>query len=190
MLLLTLHVGVQQAHVALAASPEHIALSAELDSGVDSGLDLEHRACCDVEVGVGGSAVHVALVAEYVCSTPQELDTGLGLLLLRVLYDSLHVGLVLLGSGGLVDKVYIMEAVVLETDLLHDLEACVHLVLGPLESGSALVPGEGLGAAAELVAALGAEGVPPCQGELQPVLHLLAGYDLLGVIVMKCKRVL
>ena len=64
------------------------------------------------------------------------------LLLLRVLYDSLHVGLVLLGSGGLVDKVYIMEAVVLETDLLHDLEACVHLVLGPLESGSALVPGK------------------------------------------------
>ena len=190
MLLLALHIGVEEAHIALTSTPEHVAVTAELDGGVDGVLDLQHCACSHVEIRVGGCTVHIALVAEYIGCTPEKLDAGLGLLLLCVSNDLLEVCLVLLRARGLVNEVGVVEAVVLDAELLHDLEACIHLVLCPFDCSCTLVPREGLGAAAELVCALSAEGVPPGHGELEPVLHLLAGNYLLRIVITECKRVL
>ena len=142
MLLLTLHVGVEEAHVALAAAPEDVALAAELDGGVHGVLDLDHGAGCDVEIRVGGGAVHVALVTEDVGGAPKELDAGLGLLLLEVSDDLLEIGLILLDGGGLVDEVYIVEAIVSDTELLHDLETGVDFLLGLCNGIRSFVPGE------------------------------------------------
>ena len=96
MLLLPLLVGVEQAHITLATAPEHIVLSSELDAGVDGVLDLDNGACYYVEVRVGGCAVHVALVAEYVGGRPEKLDSGLLHLHLEVIGDSCKISLVLL----------------------------------------------------------------------------------------------
>ena len=59
MFFFTLLIGVEQAHIAFAAAPEYIIRTAESDSCVDSVLDLHACAGYNVEVGVGGCAVHV-----------------------------------------------------------------------------------------------------------------------------------
>ncbi len=96
MLLLTLLVGVEQAHVAFASAPEHVVAAAELYRGVDGVLDLHRRACHHVEVRVGGGAVHVAPVAEHVCRAPEVLDVRALHLALDVCHDLLDVFLVFL----------------------------------------------------------------------------------------------
>ena len=68
MLFLALLIGVQEAHVTFATAPEYIVLSTQLDAGIDSVLNLHDSAGHYVEVRVGRSTVHVALVAEYVGS--------------------------------------------------------------------------------------------------------------------------
>ena len=189
-LLLALHVGVQQRHVALTAAPEDVAVAAQLDGGVNGVLDLQHGAGGGVEVGVGRGAVHVAGVAEDVGRAPQQAETRFGLFLLDVGDDFLQVLLVLLGGCRFVNQVDVVETEVLDAHLLHEFEAGIDLVAGTLHGRCTLVPGELLGAAAELVAAFGAEGVPPRHRETEPILHLAAAYDALGVIVMECERIL
>ena len=173
-LFFALLVGVEDAHVAFAASPEHIVGTAQLYCGVDGVLNLYGGAGHYVEVGIGGGSVHVAGVAEYVGGAPEILDACLGHLLLEVGHDFLHVGLVFLDGGGLAHKVYVVEAEILYAEFLHDFEACVGFVLRCLHGIGGGVPGELLCAAAELVAAFGAQCVPPCHGKLEPVFHFLA----------------
>ena len=83
-----------------------------------------------------------------------------------------------------------MEAEIRNTQLLHDLEACVSLLLGNSYGIGAVVPREGLGAATELVAAFCAESVPPSHCETQPILHGLAHDHFVLVIVVEGHRVL
>ena len=188
--LLALHLGVQEGVVAFTAAPEHVSGAAELDGGVERILDLQGRAGDDVELRVGGGAVHVALVAEHVGRAPQVLDAGLLLLLQEVVGDVLHAGLVLLHVLGVLDQVDVMEAVVADAQLLHDLEAGVGLGLGAAVGALALVPLVGAGLAAERVAGRLAQGVPPGHRELEPVLHGLAHDHAVRVIIMESKGIL
>ena len=191
MLLLTLLVGVEQAHVAFTSAPEHVVLSAELDGGVDGVLDLHNGTGHNVEVGIGRGTVHIALVAEDVGCAPEVLDVGVLLHLLQsVVGDSLHASLILLNGSTLLNEVYIMEAEVLDAQLVHDLEAGVHLVLGTLHSVIGLVPLVAAGLTAKGVTAGLSQGVPPCHGELEPVLHLLTHHHALGLVVVECHHVL
>ena len=189
-LLFALHVGVEQRHVAFAAAPEDVVLAAQFDRGVDGVLDLQHGAGRGVEVGVGRCAVHVAGVAEDIGRAPQQFDAGFGLFLLGVGYDLPEVLFVLFGRRGFVHEVYVVETIVLDADLPHEFETRVHLGFRALDRTCGLVPREGFGAAAELVAAFGAEGVPPRHRETEPILHLAAFHDFFGVIVTESHRVL
>ena len=190
MLFLAFLVGVEEAHVPFASAPEDVVLGAEFDAGVDGVLDLHDGACDDVEVGVGGSAVHVAFVAEDVGCGPQQPDACLLHLLLEVVGDLVEVGLVFLDAVAFADEVDIVEAEVGDAQLLHEFESGVGFVLGYLEDVGAFIPREGLGDASELVVAFSAEGVPPCHGESQPVFHGFAHDHFFGVIVMEGHRVL
>ena len=143
-----------------------------------------------VEIGIGGGAIHVALVAEYICGTPKVLDVGTLHLLQGIVGDSFHASFIFLDGIALVNEVNVVEAEVLNAQFLHDLEASVHLVLGALYGILCLVPLIGASLATELVGRSLAQRVPPCHGELQPIFHLLAHYDLLGVIIVECHRVL
>ena len=164
--LLTFLVGVEQAHVSLATAPEDVVRSAQLDGGVNGVLDLHGGMGYDVEVGIRGGAVHVALVAEDIGRPPQQFDARLLLFLFQVGYDFLQIGFVFLDGVGLGTEVHVVEAIVLDAHLLHELKARVHLVLGSLHGISRVVPRESLRAAAELVATFGAQRVPPGHGEL------------------------
>src|SRR5690606_11908443 len=60
MLLLTLHVCVQQAHVAFSSTPEHIVLTVQCNGSVQSVLYLCGTMCQHVEVRICSGSVHVA----------------------------------------------------------------------------------------------------------------------------------
>ena len=183
MVLFSLLVGVEQAHVAFAAAPEHVVAAAEGYRGIDGTLDLYGCAGHYVEVGIGGCAVHVAAVAEHVGRAPEVLYARLGHQSLEVFGDFGHTALVFVDVGRVADEVHVVEAEILDAELLHDFEAGVSLLLGDCHGVLALVPGELLRSSAELVAALGAQCVPPCHGEFQPFLHGLAQHYALSVIV-------
>ncbi len=189
MLLLTLLICVEQAHVAFTTTPEHVVLTAECDSGVDSILDLNGSTCNNVEVRISGSTIHIACVAEYVGCTPEILDAGLSHFLFEICCDLVHAVLVILDVGKVADKVSVVEAEIFHTKFLHDLEACVSTLLCSCHHVGSLVPGELLCAATELVATLCAKSVPPSHGEFQPFLHRFAEHDTLCVIVAESHRV-
>ena len=65
-ILLTLHVGVQQAHIALTATPEDVVLSTQRDTSVDGVLDLRSGASHSGEIGIRSGTIHVTLVAKHV----------------------------------------------------------------------------------------------------------------------------
>ena len=149
--LLPLHLGVEQAHVAFASSPEYIVGAAELDGGVYGVLDLYGCACHHIEVRVGCRSVHVAFVAEYVGGAPEELDVAAFHLFEGIVGDGRHSRFVFRYVGAFIDEVDVVEAEVLDAEFLHDFESCVHLVLGALEGVRRLIPGVTAGLAAELV---------------------------------------
>ncbi len=187
--LFTLLVGVEEAHIAFAAAPEYVVAAAERDGGVDGVLDLYGCACHNVEVGIGGGAVHVAAVAEYVGCAPQVLDAGRGHLFLQVSNDFFHAGFIVVYVAEVADKVGVVEAEVFDAEFLHHLEAGVGFLLGYGHGVGAFVPWELLGACAKLVASFGAQCVPPCHCEFEPFLHGLAEDDTLGVVVAVCEGI-
>ena len=190
-LLLTLLVGVQQTHVAFTSTPEYIVGTTQLDGSVNSVLDLNDSASYYVEVGVGRSTISIALVTEYVCGTPEQLDVGELLhLLLSVVSDSLHASLILLNGVTLFYEVNIVEAEVLDTQFIHDLEASIHLILSALNSVTCLVPLIRTGLTTELVCRSATQCVPPSHCELQPILHLLSHHDLLRLVVVESHYIL
>ena len=140
-LLLSLLVGVQQAHVTLTTTPEHIVGTTELNGSIDRILNLNDSTSYDVEVRVGRSTVGITLVTKDISGTPKQFDVGELLhLLLSIVGDGLHALFILSDGGSLLNEVYIVEAEVLNTQLIHDLEASVHLILGPLNRAFSLVP--------------------------------------------------
>ena len=64
--LFTLLVGVEQAHISLATAPEYVVFSTESNAGIDSVLDLNDSASYNVEIRIGRSSVHIALVTKNV----------------------------------------------------------------------------------------------------------------------------
>src|SRR5690606_14888121 len=90
MFLFTLHVGVQQRHVAFPSAPKHIVGSTEGYRSVDGILYLGGCVAHDIKVWICGSAIHVARVSEQVCRSPKQLHAGGFLFLLCVVYNLLQ----------------------------------------------------------------------------------------------------
>ena len=70
-LLLSLHVGIQQGHVALATTPEDVVFTAQLNGGIECVFDLRPSKCQHIKIGVGGGTIHVARIAKHIRRTPQ-----------------------------------------------------------------------------------------------------------------------
>ncbi len=190
MVFLSLHLSVEKTHVALAASPEDVIRSSKLDSRINGVLDLHSSTGDNIEVRIGGGTVHIPSVTKHIGGSPKKLDVGTLHLLKSIVGDGLHAGFIFINSRSLVNKIHIVEAEVLDAQLVHDLEASVHLVLCPLDRIRSLVPLVVSGLATELVTARLTECVPPSHGEFEPILHLLSEDYSLRVIIMKRQRVL
>ena len=190
-LLLALHLGVPQVLVAFTAAPEHVVLGTKALGDLQGVLQLAAGVRVNVGERGGGGAGDEARVGEQGGGVPQQLDAG-GLHVLFDLVDDLVQVLVGLAQGvAFRSDVAIMEAEVLDAELLEELEGVVDLGQSlVLRIGILAVPRALGGAGAERVDQLLVEGVPPCDAETQPVLHLLAGNDLVGIVVMESKTLL
>ena len=190
-LLLELHVGVEQGLIAFPAAPEHIAPAAQLDGDVQGLLDLS-RGEAEYVGGVGGAgAVHEPGIAEHIGSAPQALDIGALHLLENVIGDFVQPLVGYLDVVGFGNQVHVMEAEILDADLFHELKAGVHLGPGVVH-GALFRSTEGFvdGVTAEHVGSACAQIVPPGHGKGQMLAHLLAEDHTVGVIVFEGQRIL
>ena len=84
-----------------------------------------------------------------------------------------------------------MEAVILNAELFHELDACINLGFCMFHSSfgsgaESLVSST----SAEHVCAVGAKVMPPCHGEGEMFTHLLAENYAVCIIILECERVL
>ena len=188
-LLFTLHIGVQEAHITLATTPEDIVGTAQLDGSIDGILNLHNGTGYNIEVGIGACAIHVALVTKDVGCAPKQLDTSLGLLLLQIGDNLLQVFLVLLNGSCFSNEVNVVEAIVVDAELLHDFEAGIGLVFSCFNGIFGFVPWECLRARTKLVASFCTKGVPPAHSKFEPIAHLFAHDHFVTVIVAISQRI-
>ena len=175
------HVGVDEGIVALAAAPEDVAGSAQLDGGVNACLDLTGGDGVHVGGGGGSRARHEHLVTEHIGGDPQGLDARSVLLLQQVVGHDLQIPHGLGQSLTLGSHVHVVEAVELDTQLLHEVEGEVHL--GLVHLNARLTEGLVHGVAAEHISARGIAGVPPAHSEAEMLVHGLAVDDAVLVVV-------
>ena len=128
-------------------------------------------------------------MAEHIGCAPKKLDVSAAHLFQSIVGYGFHISLVLVYIICRLDKVHIMEAEILNTELLHYLESGIHLVLCTLHGIVCLVPFIRACAATKLVARCIAKCMPPSHCVLQPIL-LLSHYHLFGLIVVECHYVL
>ena len=183
------HVGVQQGFIALTAAPEYIALTAQLYSGINGTLDLCSSICENVCTGRSACTVHITRVIEALCGAPQQLLAGSVLLFLAQVNDDSQLFVGFAQTAVFRREISVVEAVVVNAQLVHDLESSFYLCLctcSDIITAPCLVGG----AAAEHVCAVTAHSVPPGQCELQLFPHGLAGDNLVRIIKLECQRIL
>ena len=187
--LLKLHVGVQQRFIAFTTAPEHVASAAELDGQLQSLLDLCRRKAVNVHRVGAARAAHEAGVGEHICRTPQALDVGALHFFKDVIGDLVKATVGLLDVISLGYKVDVVEAEVLDAELLHKLKARIHLCLGVCHRAFFGVEALVGGVSAEHIGACGAKVVPPSHREGQMLAHLFAKDDSVSIIVAECKGI-
>ena len=190
MVFLPLHIGIKQAHISFAAAPEYIILTTQLDGGIDGILDLYDSTSHHIEIGIRSSTIHIALVPKDIGRAPQQTDARLLLLLLQIGHYLVEVLLIFLHTICFLAQIHIMEAIVLNTHLLHKLETSINLVLGSLYWVLTIIPWECLCTATKLVSAFGTQSMPPGHGKTQPIFHLPSHNHALRLVVVEGHRVL
>ena len=191
MLLLAAHLGVPQVLVTFAAAPEYVVLSTQTLGDFQRMLQLATRICIDISEWRGGSAGDEARIGEQRRGVPQQLDAS-GL---HILFDAVHnlieVGIGLAQGLAFRSDIAIMEAEVLSAQLGEELEGIINLGQGFVHRVGILAqPRTVSGADTEWVDQLLIEGVPPSNAEAQPILHLLAGDNAVGVVIMEAQTFL
>ena len=189
MILLPLHVGVEQGGVALAPAPEHVVGAAEAVGHLHRLLDLRRGVGEHVRVRVGGGAVHVARVGKQVGGAPQQADAGVDLQLLGKVDYLVQVAVRLRQRRALGGDVAVVEAVVVHAEAGDEVERHAHAAQGVVHRVDRVVPGAHQGLLAKRVHAGAAEGVPVGDGEAEVVRHALAGHDPVGIVVAVAQRV-
>src|SRR5437868_6116385 len=70
MCLLSFHIGIKQAHISFAASPENIILSAKLNGSIQRCFNLCSCMCQYMKIGIGCGAIHIPPVRKKIGSAP------------------------------------------------------------------------------------------------------------------------
>ena len=111
-------------------------------------------------------------------------------MLLSMLHHRVQTLLELSQCRSLLYHIHIVEAIVRDVALGHELKSGIHLVFRPRDRIVRIVPGEVLRTSTKLIATLCAQGMPISHGEAQMLLQGLAQNHLVLVIEMECQRIL
>ena len=189
--LLTFLVCVEKRHITFATAPEHIILSAQFDGCINSVLNLNYCTSHNIELRISTCTISITLMSEHICRSPQKSDVRILLhLLQRIICDSFHASLVFLHIVTVFDKVYIVETEIVDSKFVHKLKTGIHLVLCTLQHVGRLIPLVETGLTAKLVCTRTTQCVPPCDGKLKPVFHLLAQNHTFWFVIMECHQIL
>ena len=185
----TLHVCVEQGHIAFSTSPEYVIFSTQLDGGIYCIFHLRSRKSYRAKVRVGGSTIHVAWIAKHVGSTPEELHTTCLLVGCSIGSDGLHAAFVGRQGWALFDQVYIVEAVIIHPYFIEKFKGSIHFVFCTLHWIGACVPRMHNSTWTKRISTGTAEGVPIGNSKFKVLLHRLSGDDTVRVVVAKGKWV-
>lgn len=133
--------------------------------------------------------MHIARVAETVRGAPQEFFTAF---IHEAFYngdDFIEAGVCFGQGAAFGGNIAVMEAKIIDGELVKQLKAGVRLVFIDFHIGFA---------AERFVRCFDAEHIPPAgakrvpirNGELQRVFHGFAVYDFIGIVKAKCQRIL
>ena len=187
---LALHVGVDQAAVALAATPEGVALAPQAVSHLDGLFHLGSGVGVDLGVGRGRRPHGVALMGEEAGSAPKQFLARLVLQALQLVGHCVK-GRVGLGQGAQLGcYVTVVEAIKVNPHLVEELEEHVGPLGRVLDRVAPVVPRCLGGAHPEGIAQRVAHAVPVGGPEAHVVAHRLALHFLIGVVVLEGQRVL
>ena len=159
-------ISIQQRHIPFASTPKDIIRTSQFNGGINRILYLDSGTGHNIKIGIGGCAVHVTRVAEYIGRSPQQFDACFGLFLLSISNQLFQVGLIGFDAVGFRNQIDIMEAIIPDAHFLHKLETGIHFILGSLHGIRVTVPWELFGSASKLVTAFGTKCMPPCHCKL------------------------
>ena len=143
-----------------------------------------------VGIGASGGPVHVARIAEQIGRAPKQPHAGPRHLLLDDLHHGVEVLIALGQRSALGGNVAVVKTEEWRAQLLHELEGHANAMNGVVYRVLDAFPGTEHGAGTEGIGAGTPHRVPICHAEAELVLHALAGYHFILVIVAEGQGVL
>lgn len=186
-LLLLLHVRVPEVFVAFATTPEDVVFGTQALADFQAVLELRRRVGEDLRVRGAGGTSEEARVIEEVARVPEELNAGVLLVLLDTVHNLVEVGVRLAKRITLGGDVTIVEAEVLDAELLVELERVLHLRQREVHRIGDVVVGADGGAGAERIDEACIEGVPVRHREAEPLAHFLTCHNLVWLVVVEAE---
>ena len=186
---LALHVGVVKGRITLAAAPENVTFAAETVGHLERLLHLSRRVGEDVGEGRGARALVVTLVGEKTGRAPEQLDAGLFLGFFQLIGDRVEGVVRGLEVVQFRRDVAVVEAVVADPALLHELEHRPDAALRVFDRIGSVVPGTLGGGTSKGVGETVAHRMPVGRGEAEMLTHRLAADDFIRVVMLESERV-
>ena len=180
-------IGVEQGLVAFPAAPQHIVGAAQFVGQLQHILHLRRRIGEDVRVRVGRRPGHVAAVGEQVGGAPQQPHLLSLHFLGEDVADFAHIAVGFRQRGALRRNVAVVEAEERHTQQVEHLERHIGLETGMVHRLAK--PGTFERGTAEGIGAGPGKGMPISDGEAQMVLHALAKYEPVGIVVAEGQRI-
>ena len=131
-----------------------------------------------------------ALVAEEIRSSPEQLNTRASLCIFKLSYHSIKVLMGLTKILAFRGDISIMETVIRNTELLHELKRYIDLLQRHLKRVRPVIPWTNGASWTERITTSTAEGVPPRHSETQVLLHRLPLNNLIRVVVAEREWIL
>ena len=140
MFFFSLHVGIQQRHIAFTSAPKGVALPAELYCCIYCAFHLSCSVGYNVELRVCRSPVHIARITEYIGRSPQEFYAGFFLPLIQTVGNFYKIFFTFGRTFPFGAYIPVMPAIIGRSDFSNKLKSRIRFVFGVCHRIRAAVP--------------------------------------------------
>ena len=148
-------------------------------------FQLSAGVCVDLRVRAGGGTLLIARVGEQAGGSPKKFFARALLLFFQHVGDGIEGFVRFCESRALGCDIAVMETIIVDADLLHEVEKHAGAVLGVGHRVRAIVPWMGGGTGTEWIRSIAAHCVPIRATEAEPFAHGLARDDFRRVVVFE-----